>query len=64
MSEELKHGQFDIREPKWETIELQEEFYVESFCMGMVIVERKSDGIRGTMDFDHMPRVYYNFRKL
>jgi hypothetical protein len=50
-------------EKSWNTEQLQREFTVHGFCMGMVDVTRKSDGVRGTMDFDHMPRVYYNFKE-
>jgi hypothetical protein len=46
---------------KWNTAELQEDFDVLGFSYGMCIVKRKSDGVRGTLDFDHAPRVYYNF---
>lgn len=45
----------------YNTKQLQELFEVESFAMGIVVVKRKSDGKRGFLDFDHMPRFYYNF---
>ena len=46
----------------WDTTELQRDFNVESFLAPLVIVRRKSDGQRGTLDFIHHPRFYYNFR--
>lgn len=46
----------------WNTKELQEDFTVESFLAPMVFVKRKSDGKEGTLQFDHNPRFYYNFR--
>tara|TARA_R100001244_G_scaffold95744_1_gene71850 strand:+ start:179 stop:415 length:237 start_codon:yes stop_codon:yes gene_type:complete len=46
----------------WDTAELQQDFHVKSFFAPLVIVERKSDGQRGTLDFIHHPRFYYNFR--
>lgn len=46
----------------WDTTELQEDYHVKSFLAPLVIVERKSDGQRGTLDFTHRPRFYYNFR--
>ena len=46
----------------WDTTELQQDFYVKSFFAPLVIVERKSDGQKGTLDFIHHPRFYYNFR--
>ena len=47
---------------KWTTTEMQREFDVEGFAAGIVVVRRKSDGELGTLDFDHSPRVYYDFR--
>ena len=46
----------------WDTTELQRDFYVKSFLAPCVFVERKSDGQKGTLDFIHHPRFYYNFR--
>lgn len=37
------------------------EYEVLGFAMGFCIVRRRSDGLRGTLDFDHHPRRYYNF---
>jgi len=45
----------------WTTAELQRDFEVEGFIAGIVEVRRRSDGARGSLDFDHMPRVYFNF---
>ena len=46
---------------EWNTVELQEDFEVLGFMWGMCAVKRKSDGTKGTLDFDHAPRRYYNF---
>ena len=46
---------------QWDTAELQRDFTVLGFSMGYVVVVRKSDGQKGSLDFDHMPRVYYDF---
>ena len=45
----------------WTTSELQEDFEVEGFGGGLCVVRRKSDDQRGSLDFDHSPRRYYNF---
>ena len=45
----------------WTTDEMQQEFEVMSFAAGMMFVKRKSDGQRGTLEFDGMPRVYHTF---
>ena len=47
---------------KWTTTELQRDFWVESFSAPLVIVRRKSDGKRGSLEFGHSPRIYFNFR--
>mgnify|MGYP003626457063 FL=1 len=45
----------------WTTSELQEDFEVEGFGGGLCVVRRKSDNQRGSLQFDHMPRLYFNF---
>jgi len=45
------------------TAEMQELYEVQGFSLGMCIVRRKSDGVLGTLDFDHAPRFYYNFQE-
>jgi hypothetical protein len=45
----------------WNTTELQEDFEVLGFMWGLCAVRRKADGVKGTLDFDHAPRRYYNF---
>ena len=47
---------------EWNTAELQEDYEVMGFLAGWCIVKRKSDGIKGVLDFDHAPRRYYNFQ--
>jgi len=46
---------------KWDTKELQQEFTVDSFMAPFVVVTRKVDGVKGSMEFTHNPRVYFNF---
>ena len=48
----------------YSTAELTRNFAVESFLAPLVIVNRKSDGERGTLDFQHAPRFYFNFRAM
>jgi hypothetical protein len=43
------------------TEEMLATYEVLGFALGFCVVRRKSDGIRGTLDFDHAPRRYYNF---
>ena len=45
----------------WTTAELQDDFEVEGFGGGLCVVRRRSDNQRGSLQFDHMPRLYFNF---
>ena len=45
----------------WTTQELQADYEVISFLAPVVSVRRKSDGVRGTLEFNHMPRFYFTF---
>ena len=45
----------------WNTRELQEEFEVIGFLSPMVVVRRRSDGRKGSLKFQHDPRLYYGF---
>jgi len=52
---EAEHGQV------WDTQELGRDFRVEGFLAPFVIVRRKSDGQRGSLMFQHDPRLYFSF---
>jgi len=45
----------------WSTGELREAFEVISFRAPFCAVIRKSDGVRGTLEFQHSPRFYFRF---
>lgn len=45
----------------WNTEELSRDFAVEGFAAPFVVVRRKSDGQRGSLMFQHMPRYYFGF---
>ena len=53
---EAQHGQV------WDTRELRNDFSVLGFAAPFVIVSRKSDGVRGSFEFQHNPRFYFNFQ--
>ena len=53
---ESKHGQV------WSTKEMQEEFDVTGFMAPLAIVRRKSDGAKGSLEFRHSPRFYFNWQ--
>lgn len=44
------------------TDQMLAEFDVLGFALGMCVVQRKSDGVKGTLFFDGNPRVYYDFQ--
>ena len=52
---EAKHGQV------WDTGQLGQDFDVLGFAAPFVVVRRKSDGVRGSLTFQHNPRLYFNF---
>ena len=45
----------------YDRVQMQEKYSVLSFCAPYVTVERKADGTKGTLEFSHMPRFYFNF---
>lgn len=49
------HGQV------WDTDQLRAEFEVIGFGAPYVVVRRKSDGVKGSLEFQHSPRFYYGF---
>lgn len=62
----LAHLEGDFAEangdPTWNTQELQRDFEVHAFLAPFVTVTRKSDGVKGALQFRHAPRVYYDFQ--
>ena len=52
---EALHGQV------WNTEELSREFDVIGFAAPFVVVRRKSDGMKGSLEFQHSPRFYFNW---
>jgi len=53
---ESKHGQV------WDTSELQNDFQVVGFLAPVVVVRRRSDGVRGSLMFQNDPRFYHSFQ--
>lgn len=45
----------------WDTKDLQQDFQVQGFLAPLVVVVRKSDGKKGTLFFQHLPRFYFDF---
>jgi hypothetical protein len=53
---EAQHGKV------WTTDELSVEFEVVGFMAPLVVVRRKADGVKGSLEFQHNPRMYFNFK--
>jgi hypothetical protein len=47
---------------RWTTDELTRDFEVLSFAAPFVMVRRRSDGVLGSLEFTHRPRVYFGWR--
>ena len=45
----------------WDTTELAE-FVIIGFMAPLLVVQRKADGVKGTLEFQHQPRFYFNFQ--
>lgn len=53
---EAKYGQV------WTTDEMTKEFEAIGFLAPLVVVRRRSDGRKGSLEFQHSPRFYYGFK--
>jgi hypothetical protein len=53
---EAAHGQV------WDTQQLAADFEVLGFMAPFVIVRRRSDGKKGSLEFQHSPRFYFAFQ--
>ena len=52
---EARHGRV------WDTQELTRDYEVLGFAAPYVVVRRRADGLRGSLEFQHAPRFYFNF---
>lgn len=53
---EAEHGQV------WDTDELRGDFEVMGFLAPLVVVKRRTDGVVGSLFFQHCPRFYFRFQ--
>lgn len=53
---EAKFGQI------WDTGELSEEFQAIGFIAPLIVVRRRSDGAKGSLEFQNNPRLYFNWQ--
>jgi hypothetical protein len=47
---------------RWTTAELQRDFEVLGFAAPFVVVRRRADGQRGSLEFTYPPRAYFGWR--
>jgi len=45
----------------WTTEQLRDDFEVIGFLAPLVVVRRRSDGQKGSLEFQHNPRFFFNF---
>ena len=46
----------------WDTQQLVEAFEVIGFMAPLVVVRRKADGVKGSLEFQARPKFYFNFQ--
>ena len=46
----------------WDTDQLRDDFEVIGFMAPLVVVRRRSDGRKGSLEFQNSPRLYFNFQ--
>jgi hypothetical protein len=54
---ELRHGRV------WDSGELARDFGVLGYLAPFVVVDRRCDGVRGSLEFQHHPRFYFNWQE-
>ena len=54
---EERHGKV------WDTQEMQAEFDALGFQAPLIVVSRKSDGVKGSLEFQSSPRLYFNWKE-
>lgn len=63
----LEPGSRDYLEAKYgevhNTSELTKAFEPLGFMAPFVVVRRRCDGVKGSLQFQHSPRFYYNFQE-
>ena len=53
---EAEHGQV------WDTNQLGQDFEAIGFMAPLIVVRRRSDGVKGIAEFQHSPRFYFSFQ--
>ena len=56
-----EHDLAEAAGERWDSDALRAEFEVLGFMAPFVVVRRRADGARGSLEFTHTPRWYFNF---
>lgn len=48
-------------EQTWTTEEMTRDFEAIGFAAPYIVVRRRADGVEGSLEFTHRPRVYFGF---
>jgi hypothetical protein len=51
----------ETKERRWSTSELTRDFDVLGFAAPFVVVRHRDTGVKGSLEFTHSPRVYFNW---
>ena len=63
-SEETERERLEAIHGKiWDTKEATTDFEFTGFMSPFVVVTRKADGKKGVLQFQHMPRFYFDFQE-
>jgi len=46
----------------WSTDEMEQDYEVLGFAAPLIVVQRRSDGVKGSLLFKHQPRFYFRFQ--
>jgi hypothetical protein len=47
----------------WNTDQLSDDFEVVGFMAPLVVVRRRADGVKGSLEFQHNARFYFSFKE-
>ena len=47
----------------WDPVELRRDFTPIGYMAPFVVVRRNTDGVRGSLEFQHQPRFYFNWKE-
>ncbi len=62
----IGHGRLELERlhgRTWDTKELAADFEVMGFMAPLVVARRRTDGKVGSLEFQHHPRLYFNWRE-